>query len=83
MAMLETLECGKPIVSTNVSGAKDMIRQGQNGFVVEKRDPAEFAKGMGDALKLQGSQQISLGIAENYALKNLARDLGALWKPLS
>ncbi|MCK5023387.1 MAG: glycosyltransferase, partial [Candidatus Aenigmarchaeota archaeon] len=83
VAMLEALACGKPIVSTNVSGAKDMIRQGQNGFVVEKRNSVEFAKAMEFALMLENSKKVSLSIAENYALKNLAKDLGRLWKPLS
>lgn len=83
VAMLEALACGKPIVTTDVSGASDMIMEGQNGYVVEKRDPVEFAKAMEAALMLQNSQQVSLNIAENYALKNLSNALGRLWKPLS
>ncbi len=83
VAMLEALACGKPIVTTDVSGARDMIMEGQNGYVVEKRDPVKFAKAMEAALMLQDSQRVSLNIAEKYALKNLSNALGRLWKPLS
>lgn len=31
-AMIEQLACGKPIVSTNVSGAKELIKYGKNWF---------------------------------------------------
>jgi glycosyltransferase involved in cell wall biosynthesis len=82
VAMLEALACGKPIVSTDISGARDMIAEGGNGYIVEKRDPKCFADAMNSALVLQDAAKISLGIADKYALKNLARDLGMLWKPL-
>ena len=83
IAMLEALACGKPIVSTDVSGARDMIVEGVNGYIVEKRDPERFAEAMNRALALKDADKVSLGIADKYTLKNLARDLGMLWKPLA
>jgi glycosyltransferase involved in cell wall biosynthesis len=83
VAMLEALACGKPIVSTDVSGALDMILEGGNGYIVEKRDPNCFAEAMNRALALKEADTISLGLADKYALKNLARELGMLWKPLA
>jgi glycosyltransferase involved in cell wall biosynthesis len=82
LAMLEALACGKPIVSTDVSGARDMIVEGGNGYIVEKRDPKCFADAMNRALAIKGAQEISLRVAEKYAVKNLARDLGRLWHAL-
>ncbi len=82
VTMLEALACGKAIVSTVVSGARDMIVEGENGYVVEKRDPKCFAEAMVRALALKDADKISLSIANRYKLKNLARDLGKLWKPL-
>lgn len=81
VAMLEALACGKPIVSTDVSGARDMIIGGTNGFILEGHDPKRFADAMLRALSLEECEQTSLRLAEKYALKNLARDLGAHWKP--
>lgn len=83
LAMLEALACGKPIVSTDVSGAGDMIRRGVNGFIVKKRDPKLFSDAMAGALRLKNPGPVSLEIAEKYALKNLTRDLARLWKPLA
>jgi glycosyltransferase involved in cell wall biosynthesis len=83
LAMLEALACGKPIVSTDISGARDMIVEGENGFVIETRNPFEFANAMVQALTLKQSQQVSLNLAEKYALKNLAKDITAHWKPLA
>lgn len=82
-AMLEALACGKPIVSTNVSGANQMIIHGQNGYVVTNRDPKEYADAMVKLLKLNGFSQISLNIASKYSVANLPKELGRLWRPLA
>lgn len=82
VAMCEMIACGKPIVSTNVSGAAAMIREGQNGFIVRARSPVSYAEAIAKALKLHEAKQQSLEIAEKYSLKYLARDLGDLWPPL-
>jgi glycosyltransferase involved in cell wall biosynthesis len=41
-SMLEALACALPMVSTNVSGASEMIIEGQNGFIVDSRDHVKF-----------------------------------------
>lgn len=83
VAMLEALACGKPIVSTDVSGASGMVHDGENGFVVPVRDSKISADAITAAMKLETSKEHSVAIAERYAIKNLARDLAAIWKPLS
>jgi glycosyltransferase involved in cell wall biosynthesis len=83
VAMLEALACGKPIVSTTVSGAREMVVENANGYIVEDRNPRCFAAAMNRAFALKDADKVSRGIAEKYALKTLARDLGALWKPLA
>jgi len=67
-AMVEQIACGKPLVSTNVSGASEIIKDGVNGFIVENRDPQEFALYMCKALELQGAGEESRKIAvEHYS----------------
>jgi glycosyltransferase involved in cell wall biosynthesis len=83
LAMMEALACGKPIVSTDVSGARDMIETGCNGFVLTTRDAEDFARAMHQALGLEGAQEDSLKIAAKYSVDHLARELGALWRPLA
>jgi len=83
VAMLEALACGRAVVSTDVSGARDLIVDGQNGFVVPGRDPRLFAAAMAQALKIKTPNDISLSIAQKYSLANLRRDLSRLWEPLA
>jgi glycosyltransferase involved in cell wall biosynthesis len=44
--LLEAMACGRPVVSTAVSGALDMIEDGRNGLLVPSRD----ARAMANAL---------------------------------
>lgn len=83
LAMLEALACAKPIVSTDVSGAREMVREGHNGFVVGGRDPREFAAAVLRAATLPDAAVVSSEIAERYSIENLAEDLGKIWKPLA
>jgi glycosyltransferase involved in cell wall biosynthesis len=83
MAMLEALACGKAIVSTAISGAHDMVHEGKNGYIVENREPVQFAQAISQALELFNPDKISVNIANKYSLKTLKKDLGTKWKPLS
>lgn len=78
--MLEALACGKPIISTNVSGAKEMIINRENGFIVKDRNPNTFAKYIKKTNELKNSQETSLNIVKKYALNNLKKDLDNLWE---
>jgi glycosyltransferase involved in cell wall biosynthesis len=82
VSMLEALACGKPIVSTVVSGAREMVVPDQNGFLVETRDPAQFADAMRRALNLADAERVSTGIAARYSLTRFGQQLGDLWPPL-
>ncbi|HUT57613.1 MAG TPA: glycosyltransferase family 4 protein [Phycisphaerae bacterium] len=83
IAMLEALACGKAIVSTNVSGAHDLIEPGTNGFIVEGRDPRDFCRAILRVPELADAPAASLKIASRFTVKNLAQDIGAVWPPLA
>jgi teichuronic acid biosynthesis glycosyltransferase TuaC len=44
--ILEALACGRPVVATAVGGVPDLIREGENGFLIWKRDPQLVADGI-------------------------------------
>lgn len=46
-AMIEALWMSKPLIMTDVSGARDVIRDGENGLIVQKADSSALA----DAIK--------------------------------
>lgn len=42
-SLLEAAACGLPIVTTDTPGCRDVVRDGQNGFLVPARDPRALA----------------------------------------
>jgi glycosyltransferase involved in cell wall biosynthesis len=82
IAQLEAIACGAIVVSTDVSGARELIIDGENGYVVKSRDPRLFAEAMADANGLPNPNRISLEIASRYTVFSLARDLRTLWPSL-
>jgi glycosyltransferase involved in cell wall biosynthesis len=83
-AMIEEIACGRPVVSTNISGATDLIMEGENGFIVNERDPILFANRMHMALNLNNAENISRELAINkYSEEILWKNISELWTPLS
>ena len=80
--MVEALCCGKPIVSTDVSSARDIIVPGVNGYVVDRREPQDFADAMAQALILDHAAAFASQHSLQFALERLASDLSELWPPI-
>ena len=80
-AMVEALACGKPLVSTAVSGTDELIQPGGNGFVVTDRDPLQYCSAMEQALVLPNARQISLAIAGQFDLPHMRERLARYWPP--
>lgn len=79
-AMLEQLAAGRPIVTTDVSGASDLITDGVNGFIVRKRDPNLFAQKIADAASLRGVEAYNLAlVSDKYSEANLWRQIEQEW----
>ena len=83
IAMLEALACGKNVVSTNISGASDMILEGVTGFIVRSRKAEMFATAIESALSMPDPNDTSVAASEKYALEHLQNDIAGLWGPLS
>ncbi len=83
ISMLEALGCGKPIVSTAVSGAKELIYQDENGFIIPDRRPETLCRAMHRALRLPNARCVSLRVAARYSVDTLRRDLERLWPALA
>ena len=78
-AMVEALACGKPLVSTPVSGAADLIQEERNGYILYDRDPAQLLALIDRALGLEDPGATSTAIARKYALDHLWDDLQMEW----
>lgn len=73
-AMTEALACGKNIVSTNIGGSNQMIKEGENGFIIKNRDVNSFSKAMSLALSLPNPNPISVELSKQYSSTNLNKD---------
>ena len=46
LVALEAAACGTPVVAAAVGGLRTLVDHGRTGFLVEERDPAQFAAGI-------------------------------------
>jgi glycosyltransferase involved in cell wall biosynthesis len=53
MVILESLACGTPVVATNVGGIADIVKNGENGFVLDDAAPPNLAEAICLASRLK------------------------------
>jgi glycosyltransferase involved in cell wall biosynthesis len=72
----EALACGRPVVATAVGGVPDLVRGGENGFLLQTRDPVAAAEQLARALETPWSAEAIAARAcrswEAVALEQLA-----------
>ena len=61
MVLLEAAATGLPIVTTDVGGNREVVRDGVSGFVVEPRDPDGLAGAIQRMMALPDEQRRSMG----------------------
>jgi D-inositol-3-phosphate glycosyltransferase len=50
LVALEAAACGIPVVASAVGGLQSLVDHGETGFLIERRDPALFAKAIAEIL---------------------------------
>ena len=61
--LLESCACGRPIITTDRSGCREVIDDGINGFVVRQKDSQDLIEKIEKFLQLTPEQRKSMGIA--------------------
>jgi D-inositol-3-phosphate glycosyltransferase len=56
LVALEASACGTPVVATAVGGLRVIVRDGESGYLVERRDPKSFAAALSRVLADPGAQ---------------------------
>ena len=69
LVALEAAACGTPVVAAAVGGLRTLVDHGRTGFLVEGRDPADYA---GYAARILGSPALAAELSISAALE--ARD---------
>jgi len=87
LVALEAAACGTPVVASAVGGLTTLVEQGRTGFLVDGRDPADFAARVGQILddpSLSGdlSANAAMG-ALDYSWREAAERLRALHDELA
>jgi D-inositol-3-phosphate glycosyltransferase len=73
LSALEAHACGTPVVATAVGGLSHIVRDGVSGFLVDSRDPAEFAARLRSLLEGDGLRA-SLSAAAVHAARRFSWD---------
>ncbi len=83
-ALLEAISCGLPVITTNTGGTAELVKDGVNGFVVEKQNPEQVAacikKFKNNRSLLQAMGKESRAKAEQMSWQNVARQYHELYR---
>lgn len=61
--LLESSACGRPIITTNRSGCREVVDDGVNGYVVCEKDSADLIDKIEEFLKLSAEERKAMGLA--------------------
>lgn len=85
MAVMEAMASGLPVIASKTSGAKELVKDGDNGFLVPVGDP----KALKERIKIlleKADLRESMGERGRERIKELMRDIdtkfGRLWREL-
>lgn len=85
--LLEAAACGKPIVATQMRGCRDIVRNGDNGFLVPPRDASALAQAITTLLRNPSLRQ-QMGnygrrlVEEKFSSERVANETLALYHEL-
>lgn len=86
-ALIEAMACGRPIVTTNTPGCRELVN-GDNGALVAPRDVTELTRTLTDLI-LDPERRAQMGQAsrriaeENYGLSHVISETLAVYKQLA
>ena len=62
-SLMEACALGKPVITTDIPGCREMVDEGRNGFSVPPKDAEALAKAMSDYLSLTDDEKAAMGRA--------------------
>ena len=87
VSVIEALAAGRPVVSTNVGGVSDIVRDGESGLLVPPGDVAAIAGGLralaaDPALRARFGEAGRVDVVPRYSIPRLVHDIDALYRRL-
>lgn len=76
MTLVEAASMSKPLVATNVPGCKDVIDDGENGFLCKVKDSTDLARKMEILLNLNDAKRNEMGaVGRNKVINEFDEDI--------
>ncbi len=83
LVALESAACGVPVVASAVGGLLSLVDHGRTGYLIEGRDPVDYATAvqavLSDPLLARKLSVSAAGLARTYTWTDSARRLGELY----
>lgn len=61
--LLESAACGRPIITTNRSGCREIVDDGVNGYIVEQQNSQDLIEKIEKFLELSHQEKMKMGLA--------------------
>ncbi|HLU51262.1 MAG TPA: glycosyltransferase family 4 protein, partial [Flavobacteriaceae bacterium] len=84
--VLEAMQLGTLVLSTDCGGMREVIQDGKNGFIVPVRDPESMAAALQKIYVLADSQKEDIRVAaqatiqQNHSLEKMVHDMCSLYE---
>lgn len=86
LSIIEALNFGLPVVTSNVRGNQDLIEDGKGGFVCDQNDYKTFADRfrtlINDKEMQKSMSKINKQNAKNYSIDNVKKELEEIYKEI-
>ena len=83
---LESISCGLPLVGTRVGGIPEIIKDGKNGYLIDKCSPEQLAKAIDLCLEnpelLEVFSRFSFELSKHFDWEVIARKTSANYSKL-
>ena len=87
VSLIEAQACNVPVISTNVGGVKDIMEDGNTGFIINKNDLKEYTKKLllmveNDEIRQKMSQNGKTFVQYKFHYTRLVKDMEDFYKEL-
>jgi glycosyltransferase involved in cell wall biosynthesis len=87
VSLIEAQACGVPVLTTDVGGVKDILLEGETGFIVSARNVELFAEKLvhlinNEELRKKMSQNGWNFVSEKFHYKRLVHDMEKYYRQL-
>ena len=82
--VLEGMALGKPVIASKVGGLRELIKNGENGFLVDVRSPSQIAEKLclllaNKGLRERMGREAKKTVFSEYLIQDKIRELECIW----